>query len=76
MNGKRRCENEYVNTVKAEFGKTEDPVMTGNFEPGHSSFDTSVVTKNCGVTCVTSKIRERVNFVWNLLVYLISAVSS
>ena len=34
------------------------------------------VTKNCGVTCVTSKIRERVNFVWNLLVYLISAVSS
>ena len=34
------------------------------------------VTKNCGVTCVTLKIRERVNFVWNLLVYLIGAVSS
>ena len=28
------------------------------------------------MTCVTSKIRERVNFVWNLLIYLISAVSS
>ena len=36
----------------------------------------SSVTKNCGVTCVTSKIHERVNFVWNLLVYLISAVSA
>ena len=46
MNGKRRCENnEYVNIVKAEFRKTEDPVMPDrpdNFEPGHTSFDTSV----------------------------------
>ena len=34
------------------------------------------VTKNCGVTCVTLKIGERANFVFNLLAYLISAVSS
>ena len=32
------------------------------------------VTKNCGVTRVTSKIREHVNFVWNLLLYLIGHV--
>ena len=46
MNGKRLCENtEYVNIVKAEFRKTEDPVMPDrpdNFKPGHTSFDTSV----------------------------------
>ena len=33
------------------------------------------VTKNCGVTCVTSKIRECPNFVSNPLAYLISVVS-
>ena len=33
---------EYVNIVKAEFRKTEDPVMPINFELGQSSFDTSV----------------------------------
>ena len=43
---------------------------------GQNILNEAAVTKNCGVTCVTSKIRERVNFVWNLLVYLISAVSS
>ena len=35
--------NEYVKIVKAEFRKTEDPVRPVNFEPGHSSFDTSVM---------------------------------
>ena len=33
------------------------------------------VTKNCGMTCVTWRIRERVNFVSNLLAYLISVAS-
>ena len=33
------------------------------------------VTKNCGVTCVPSKIRECANFVSNLLAYLISVAS-
>ena len=58
MNGKRRCENnKYVKIVKAEFRKTEDPVRPVNFEPGHSSFDTSVMKDmlrkcipNCGST--------------------------
>ena len=37
MNGRRRRENnEYVNIVKVELRKTEDPVMPDNFEPGHS----------------------------------------
>ena len=48
---KRRCgNNEYaipfqdLKIVKAEFGKTEkDPVKPVNFEPGHSSFDASVM---------------------------------
>lgn len=48
---KRRCGNneyaipfQYLKIVKAEFGKTEkNPVKPVNFEPGHSSFDASVM---------------------------------
>ena len=48
---KRRCgNNDYaipfrdLKIVKAEFGKTEkDPVKPVNFEPGHSSFDASIM---------------------------------
>ena len=36
---------------------------------------THSVTKNCGVSCVTWKIRECANFVSNLLAYLIRAFS-
>ena len=51
MNRKRRCGNkEYaipfqdLKIVKAKFRKTEkDPVKPVNFEPGHSSFDASVM---------------------------------
>ena len=40
MNGRRRRENnEYVNIVKVELRKTEDPVMPDNFEPEHSLKD-------------------------------------
>ena len=46
----RKCEwkktfenNKYIKIIKAEFRKTEDPVRPVNFEPGHSSFDTSVM---------------------------------
>ena len=40
MNGWRRRENnEYVNIVKVELRKTENPVMSDNFEPGHSLKD-------------------------------------
>lgn len=48
---KRRCgNNEYaipfqdLKIVKAEFGKTKkDPLKPVNFEPGHSSFDASIM---------------------------------
>ena len=40
MNGWRRRENDkYVNNVKVELRKTEDPVMPDNFESGHSLKD-------------------------------------
>ena len=58
--------------VKAEFGETEkDPVKPLNFEPGHSSFDASVmkdmlrkrtsesVSSGCGSTISAKAQRTR-----------------